>query len=136
MFTTLLVLFVAVVVVYILPQFLPTPSLKQREQAPPPMATIRLYSGPNDGEVLRVPGGKEELPHYFVQPYVPRDENGMPIPDEENIVHSANGMLYVKPSLAYYQQITDEDYIYVRDINESELAKIQMGLLPVVKKDE
>lgn len=98
--------------------------------APPPVQTVNLYSGPNDGEVHEVPGSKEELPPFFITPYVPKDENGMPIPDEDHIMHSENGMLYVKPNLAYYQQVTDEDYIYVRDINEHEFKKIRLGQLP------
>lgn len=100
------------------------------------MQHVKLFSGPNDGEVHEIPGERNELPHFFIAPYVPRDEDGNPIPDEENIVNARDGILYVKPNLAYYQQVTDEEYIYVRDINEHELKKIQMGQLPNFKRDD
>lgn len=133
--TIILVLFIAVFVVMILPQFIPIRLQYSPRPAEPPVTQhVKLYSGPNDGEVHEIPGKKEELPHFFVAPYLPTDENGMPVPDEDHIVHSGNGMMYVKPHLAYYQQVTDEDYIYVRDISEHELKKINLGQLPEFEK--
>lgn len=133
--TILLVLFFAVLVVYILPQF-NTFSFKLQVPEPerPKSSVVRLFSGPNDGEIHRIAGDKEQLPPFFVAPYVPKDENGMP--KEENIIGQMNGMAYIKPSLAYYQQVTDEDYIYVRDINEFELEKIKLGELPEFRRED
>lgn len=97
---------------------------------------IHLYSGPNDGEVHEVPSAPEDLPHFFITPYMPKDENGMPDPSEENIVQ-AGGMIYVRPNLAYYQQITEEDYFYVRDVDHTEVQKIQLtGELPSMQKKD
>lgn len=94
---------------------------------------MKLYSGPLDAQVHEIKGNN--IPGFVVAPYIPRDENGLPTPDEDHIVHADNGMAYVKPNLAYYQQVTDEDYIYVRDITEHELKKIQLGQLPSFKQD-
>jgi len=137
MFTTLLVLWIAVAVVQIAPKLLPRYEIHPPTPPKPKASLVHLFSGPNDGEIVKVPYDKTELPPHFIAPYVPRDENGMPDPEEANIVHAGNGMAYVKPSFAYYQQVTEEDYIYVRDIDEGELQKLQMtGELSVFKKGD
>jgi len=141
MFTALLVLVCAVFVAYILPQFrLFKFRIEDKilpEQRKPVSSIIHLFSGPNDGAVQEIEGAKEDLPHFLITPYMPKDEEGNPQPDEENLIPGPGGMVYVKPSLAFYQQVTDEDYIYVRDINDTEFRKIQMtGQLPKFTVDD
>jgi len=138
MFQTLLVLWFAVVAVMVVPKLNPfTFKVKTVEPPKPETSVIHLYSGPNDGQVHEIRGSKDELPHFFVTPYLPRDENGDPVPDEERMVPGASGMVFLKPALAYYQQVTDNDYIYVRDINENEFQKIRMtGEPPKFQVDE
>lgn len=138
MFVMLWVLFGAVLVVYVLPQFIKV-RVKPKTVEPKPItqSIIHLFDGPHDGTVQKIPMEADKLPHYFVTPYVPLDEDGNPVPDESHIVHQGNGMVYVRPNLAYYQQVTEEDYFYVRDINEQELKKIQItGELPQFKVDD
>lgn len=138
MFTALLVLIGAVFVVYILPQFSPFHIDLALPMPPePPHNIIRLFDGPNDGQVHEVRVAQDQLPHFFVAPYLPLDEDGNPAPDESNIVQQANGMVFVKPSLAYYQQVTEQDYFYVRDITDNEFNQIKYhGQLPTFKLPE
>lgn len=136
--TTLMVLWFATFAVYVLPRLVkrfvpPNFGLTIPEPQQPKSSIVRLFNGPNDGQVHEI---QEDLPDFFITPYLPTDEDGNPMPDEENIVRQ-NGMVYVKPNLAYYQQITEEDYIYVRDIDHEELNKIRItGELPPVEAKE
>lgn len=137
--TIFLVIIAAVFVAYVLPQFISWVSLFDAWTSPwtPPVVphtTIRLFDGPNNGQVHDVESDPDNLPHFFVAPYLPRDENGNPQPPEQNIIHQSNGMVYVKPSLAYYQQVTPEEYFYVRDITDDEWKQIHhTGQLPEFK---
>lgn len=109
-----------------------TPTIPKTPE--PESSVIHLYSGPNDGEVHRIMAAEAELPAYYVSPYMPKDEDGNPNPDEANLQQMGGGMVFIRPSLAYYQQVTETDYIYVRDVTQPELDKLRLtGELPKFK---
>lgn len=93
------------------------------------LITVKLFDGPKDGTVQQVEADNQ--PHFFIQPYLPVDEDGMP--KEENIVSQQADRVFFKPSFAFYQAITDEDYFYVRDIDENELESLKLGKMPLIE---
>lgn len=115
----------------------------EREALKPEFYSVKLLGGPFDGDAQNIPKEKDDsgewtnAPHFFITPYPPKmDDEGHP--PQENIVGWMRGTLYIRPNYAYYQQVTPEEYFYVRDIDEEEIARIQhTGKLPeVIKQDE
>ncbi len=103
--------------------------LEEEEPQEPEIAIVHMFGGPLEGEVHEIRA--DTLPHYFVTPHMPKDEDGHPIITEENVVAGPNGMSFVKPAIAFYTQMTDNEYLFVRDITEAELNKLRMtGELP------
>lgn len=78
---------------------------------------IQFYGGPLDGQLRPVPEGME----FYVTPYIPLDENGEPVLNESKIMGQMGDRVYVRSSYAFYQQIDDTSYFYVRDISENEV---------------
>lgn len=124
-----------ILVVFGVPRFMTRkPKAEKTEQTKTERANIflmRLLGGPADGTVEKIV--EDKRPDFFVAVYPPKlDENGQP--PEENIVGHMYGKFYVRPNYAYYKQITDEDYFYVRDLSEKEMQKIAVtGELPEVQ---
>jgi len=116
----------------------------EKDVRKPEFYDVKMLGGPFDGQFERVPKEKKDdgtwtdPPHFFIAPYQPEpDEDGNP--PSENIVGWMRGTLYIRPNYAYYQQVTDVEYFYVRDIDEDEISKIQhTGQLPdvVAKEDD
>lgn len=101
----------------------------EEEQSQPKLQQFvcKTFGGPCDGHIHQVE--MPDRPHWYVSPYLPTDEEGNP--DERNRVGFLAGTHYFKPNLAYYQQVTDEDYFYVRDITEQEFETLaHFGKLP------
>lgn len=94
---------------------------------------VKCYDGPCHGHIHSIV--MPERPNWYISPYVPTDEDG--VPDMENAIGQIKNTVYFEPNLAYYQQVDDEDYFYVRDITKAELdALVQHGVTPSPQKDE
>lgn len=134
---TILFIIGAAAVIYGVPKLWP---FGEKEAKMPEFFTLRLFGGPMDKSIERVPKEKDPdgnltPPHFYIAAYPPElDEQGNP--PVENVVGWMYGKIYIKPNYAYYQQVTDEDYFYVRDIDEEEIARIQSGTMPSVEAPE
>lgn len=107
------------------------------EPQAPEFFDIKLYDGPLDQHIKRVSKDECEVPpHFYIAPYTPAlDEEGNP--PRENVIGWMRGVVYLRPNFAYYQQVTDEDYFYVRDLDEPEVDLIQRtGKLPEFQKQD
>jgi hypothetical protein len=95
------------------------------------MRKVKFFDGPLNGSVQEV---SDDSPWYTF-PYLPDDQDEW---EEDESRKPVEGMRYIKPHWAYYQQIEDENYFYVRDIREDEMMELhQDGKLPSpVAKDE
>jgi hypothetical protein len=115
------------ILIFVVPRMWKLGEAKPREDF-----TVKMFGGPHDKTVQQIPYEKNaEQPPFIVSPYPPQlDDEGQP--PQENIVGWMRNTLYVRPNYAYYQQISDEEYFYVRDLNEEEIVKLQQGQLPVV----
>jgi hypothetical protein len=118
--------------------FLPLAAPKETKvpAEPPKPSTIlcKLFDGPAGGAVEELRTSK--APPFLVTPYIPKDEEGNPL--AENIVINMYGQQQVKANYAFYQQITDTDYIYVRDMSEAEFQRARLTGEPpaITKQDE
>ena len=94
---------------------------------------VKCYDGPCHGHVHQIV--LEDRPKWYISPYVPTDDDGQP--NADNIVGQLRDTVYIEPSLAYYQQVADEDYFYVRDISKNELqVLVESGILPTAERTE
>jgi hypothetical protein len=88
---------------------------------------VNCFGGPCDGHKHQIT--MPERPHWYISPYLPTDDDGQP--KEENRIGYLGEMHYFKPNIAFYQQMSEEDYFYVRDITESELHNLTTsGVVP------
>lgn len=120
--------------IYIVPKLW---KLGDGESKKPNDFIVKMFGGPFDKSVQRVPYEKDGgQPHFFITPYPPQfDEEGNP--PQENIVGWMRNTVYVRPNYAYYQQISDQEYFYVRDLEEIEVLKLQQtGQMPAVQSDD
>lgn len=86
---------------------------------------VKFLGGPLDGKSLPV----DETQDFYVTPYIPEDESER----GEPVGHLGDKLFY-QPKFGYYQQVTDDEYFYVRDITEQELERVQAtGELPEVE---
>ncbi len=82
-------------------------------QVPPVPSKVKYFGGPLDGRVDLIT--EEKRRPFFITPYVPKDET-----KRGEVFGIVNGMPMHKPNLAYYREVTDEEYFYVRDITHEE----------------
>lgn len=95
----------------------------QEKPEPTPIPQVHFYGGPLHNEVHTVPTVKERN-DFVIHPYVPEDEDGVPQLDPSMIMGTApDGRAMIMPKFAYYQQIDDSNFFYVRDVTQKE-AKI------------
>lgn len=95
-------------------------------QTPPVPAKVKFLGGPYDGRVDLIHEDKKKP--FFIAPYVPKAE------EERGEVYGViNGVPMHKPNLAYYREVTDEEYFYVRDITHEEYGfLVETGQPPSV----
>jgi hypothetical protein len=93
---------------------------------PPVPAKIKYLGGPYDGRVDLI---QEEMKKpFFIAPYVPKEED-----KRGEVFGVINGIPMHKPNLAYYREVTDEEYFYVRDISHSEYEHlVETGTPPTI----
>lgn len=96
------------------------------EQVPPVPTKIKYLGGPYDGRVDLIHEDKKKP--FFIAPYIPKNE------DERGEVFGViNGVPMYKPNLAYYREVTEEEYFYVRDISHEEYGfLVETGQAPEV----
>lgn len=95
-------------------------------QIPPMPVQVRYLGGPLDGHVDLISADSRKP--FFIAPYIPQDESQRG--EQFGEVH---GTPLYKPNLAYYREVTDSEYFYVRDITHHELAAVmQTGMPPSV----
>lgn len=95
---------------------------------------MKLRGGPADGYVEKVV--EPERPLFFVATYPPTPDEETGMPPEENIVGHMYGKVYVRPNYAYYRYVMEDEYIYVRDLEEKEVQNIAItGEQPLVKPE-
>ena len=82
-------------------------------QVPAVPSKIKYLGGPLDGRVDLI--AEEKKKPFFIAPYVPKDEE-----KRGEVFGIINGIPMHKPNLAYYREVTDEEYFYVRDITHEE----------------
>jgi hypothetical protein len=93
---------------------------------------MKLIGGPANGYVEKVV--EPERPLFYVATYPPEMDEATGMPPEENIVGHMHDKLYVRPNYAYYRFVMDDEYIYVRDLEEREVQTIAItGEQPEVK---
>lgn len=97
---------------------------------PPIPAKIRYLGGPFDGRIELV--HESQRKPFFIAPYIPKN------PDERGEQYGeVHGMPLFKPNLAYYREMTPEDYFYVRDITHEEYgALLETGLPPAIQNED
>jgi hypothetical protein len=101
--------------------------LTPKAPAPPELIPVHLFGGPHHDTTQKVPA--DDKPQFFIAQYLPIDEDGQP--KAENLIQAEGDRAYFKPSYAYYQAVTDNDYFYVRDITPQEINQMQTtGKLP------
>lgn len=107
--------------IWAIPKWFKTHVPVKPEEAPMPEPTkVQFYGGPLDGMVQPV----EPSSDFVVAPYLPRTEDGEVDISEAKVVGHMGDKVYFEPSLAYYQQIMDDSYFYVRDISTTEMYKL------------
>lgn len=91
---------------------------------------VKYLGGPYDGHMDLVEEDKKKP--FFITPYFPKDAESEP----ELIGVTPFGAPVYKPSLAYYREVTDEEYFYVRDISHEEYNfLVETGQAPAVEAD-
>lgn len=83
---------------------------------------MKLIGGPADGHIEKIV--EPERPLFFVATYPPKVDEYTGMPPEENIVGHMYGKVYIRPNYAYYRFVMDDEYIYVRDLEEKEVQNI------------
>jgi hypothetical protein len=95
-------------------------------QIPPVPSKVKFLGGPYDGRVDLIHEDKKKP--FFIAPYVPNEEE-----DRGEVFGVINGIPMHKPNLAYYREVTDEEYFYVRDITHEEYGfLVETGQPPAV----
>lgn len=93
---------------------------------------MKLIGGPANGHVEKIV--EPERPLFFVATYPPEADEETGMPPQENIVGHMYGKLYVRPNYAYYRYVLEDEYVYVRDLDEKEVQNIAItGEQPEVK---
>lgn len=93
---------------------------------------MKLIGGPADGHVEKIV--EPERPLFFVATYPPEPDEHTGMPPEKNIVGHMYGKMYIRPNYAYYRYVLEDEYIYVRDLEEKEVQNIAItGEQPEVK---
>jgi hypothetical protein len=109
-------------------------ALLPKPPAPPELIPVHLFGGPHHDTTQQIRA--DEKPQFFIAQYLPVDEETGE-PKEENLIKADEQKMYFKPSYAYYQAITDNDYFYVRDITAQEIYTMQKtGKLPSPQPEE
>jgi hypothetical protein len=91
-------------------------------------AAAKFYGGPLNKSTQPVP---LEAP-YLVFQYIPEDET-----ERGEIIGHLGERVFYQPSIAYYQQVTDQEYFYVRDLTNEEAALlVSQGVLPPVEGED
>ena len=97
-----------------------------QEHVPPVPTKVKYLGGPFDGRIDLVHEDKKKP--FFIAPYVPKDEE-----KRGEVFGQINGVPMYKPNLAYYREVTDEEYFYVRDITHEEYGfLVETGQPPEV----
>ena len=86
-----------------------------QESIPPVPSKIKYLGGPLDGRMDLIP--EEKKKPFFIAPYIPKDEE-----KRGEVFAVIAGQPMHKPNLAYYREMTDEEYFYVRDISHEEYS--------------
>jgi hypothetical protein len=85
---------------------------------------IQFTGGPLNGTANLV----EEIKPFYVAPYIPENE------DERKLWGTLGDKPIFYPQLAYYTQISEDEYLYVRDISEQEFYHLRVtGQQPSVR---
>ncbi len=96
---------------------------KIRASIPPVPVKVRYLGGPLDGRVDLVPEDIKQP--FFVLPYIPVEEDKRGEQYGEMF-----GKPLHKPNLAFYTQVEDDSYFYVKDISEEEFKQIMVDGTP------
>ena len=126
----IIVVAVAFIAFIVLPRLLRLLKKSTPEKVEDPIV-IKFYDGPLNGTTKVV----ETSSPWFLYPFLPEDRQDEWEDDETRT--PVEGMRFVKPFWAYYQQIDGTNYFFVREISEDEMLGIYRdGKLPKpVKKD-
>ena len=93
---------------------------------PPVPSKVKYHGGPLDGRMDLIP--EEKKKPFFIAPYVPKDEE-----KRGEVFAVVGGQPMHKPNLAYYREVTEEEYFYVRDISHEEYGfLVETGEAPSV----
>lgn len=126
-------LVVAILLVYGIPKLFKDKQLIEEPETTPKV--IKFFDGPLDGRaqpIMDVPAD------FYVMPYIAKDKDGNIDTDKSQPIGHILDKQYFAPVYAYYQQVTPEDYFYVRDLSEQEVERVSAtGLQPRIEtKDE
>ncbi len=87
---------------------------------------VKFLGGPFDGRVDLML--EEKKKPFFIAPYVPKEED-----KRGEVFGIINGIPMHQPNLAYYREVTDEEYFYVRDITHEEYGHlVETGTPPSI----
>jgi len=124
-----IVLAVAIVVLYVVPKLLRRLFVKPTPE--PEVHVITFYGGPEDQHEYKV---LKRYPWYMI-PYIPKNPEERKVRDQ--LFNQAGEPVFqlVDHSYAFYQQIEDGKYFYVRDVTKEEvMTTLQTGQLPNVRE--